>query len=59
MTPEERTEMRRHEKAVADEVLAVKLAVSAEMNAMTLEERLAESRHIAAEYRARRLNVVS
>jgi hypothetical protein len=65
MTPEERAEMRRHEKALADEVLSWKLAASAEMNAMTPEERLAHYKKIGDEYRAgkaarlKRLNVAS
>jgi hypothetical protein len=59
MTPEERTEMRRHEKALAEEVLARKRAMSAKLNAMTTEERLAYYEQISDECRARGFNVVS
>jgi hypothetical protein len=59
MTCEERAEIRRAEKEVADEVLSWKLAVSAEMNAMTFEERLAHHERCAEKYRALGFNVVS
>jgi hypothetical protein len=59
MTPEERAEMRRHEKELANEVLAVKRAFSAELNAMTTEERLAYYKKIGDECRALGFNVVS
>jgi hypothetical protein len=59
MTPEERAELRRAEKAVADEVLSWKRAVSAKLNAMTTEERLAHYKQLADECRANGLNVVS
>jgi hypothetical protein len=60
MTPEERAEMRRHEKELADEVLSWKLAVSAELNALnTDEEWHAYFKEIGDECRARGLKVVS
>jgi hypothetical protein len=58
MTPEERAEMRRHEKALTEEILAVKRAYSAKLNAMTDEEQLAYFEHSAEEYRALGFNVV-
>jgi hypothetical protein len=58
MTPEEKAEMRRHEKELTDELLAVKRAISAEMNAMTFEERLAYHKRSAEECRALGLHVV-
>jgi hypothetical protein len=59
MTPEERAEMRRAEKAVADEVLSWKRAVSERLNAMTSEERRIHYKQLAEKYRALGLNVVS
>jgi hypothetical protein len=59
MTPEERAEMRRHEKELADEVLSWKRAESAVMNAMTFEERMAYHKKNADEFRALGFNVVS
>jgi cystathionine beta-lyase/cystathionine gamma-synthase len=59
MTPEERAEMRRHEKALTEEILAVKRAESAVMNAMTFEERMAYHKKNADEFRALGFNVVS
>jgi hypothetical protein len=59
MTPEERAEMRRHEKKLADEVLAWKRAVSAELNALkTDEEWFAYMERSAEECRALGFNVV-
>jgi hypothetical protein len=58
MTPEEKAEMRRHEKELADEVLSWKLAESALMNSMTFEERLAYYEESAEECRALGFNVV-
>jgi hypothetical protein len=58
MTPEERAEMRRHEKELADEVLSWKYAVSAELNALkTDEERHAYFQKIRDECIADGLNV--
>jgi cystathionine beta-lyase/cystathionine gamma-synthase len=59
MTPEEREEMRRHEKALTEEILAVKLAYSAKLNAMTFEERMAYHKKNVDKYRALGFNVVS
>jgi hypothetical protein len=53
MTPEERAEMRRHEKALADEVISWKLSASARRNAMTEEERVTHDKQIADDYNAR------
>jgi hypothetical protein len=58
MTPEERAEMRRHEKELADEVLTVRRALSEELNAMTNEEQRAHFKKIGDECRARGLHVV-
>jgi hypothetical protein len=58
MTPEARAEMRRHDKALADEVLARKYALSAKLNAMTTEERLAYFDQLAEKHRALGFNVV-
>jgi hypothetical protein len=58
MTPEERAEMRRHEKALADEVLARKYALSAKLNAMTDEEQFAYFKQLGEKYRALGFNVV-
>jgi hypothetical protein len=58
MTPEERAEMRRHDKELADEVLSWKQAASAKLNAMTTEERLAYFEQSAEKYRALGFNVV-
>jgi hypothetical protein len=58
MTPEERSEMRRHEKALADEILARKYALSAKLNAMTDEEQLAYFDQQHEKYRALGFNVV-
>jgi hypothetical protein len=44
---------------VRDEVLAAKFAVSARMNAMTLEERLAYNKQLGDRLRAEGFNVVS
>jgi hypothetical protein len=59
MSPEERAEARLAENRVREEVLAVKRAFSAELNAMTTEERLAYYKKIGAECRALGYNVVS
>jgi hypothetical protein len=59
MTPEEKAEIRRAEKEARDEVLSWKLAVSAEMNAMTFDERLAHHAKMAEKYRTEGFNVVS
>jgi hypothetical protein len=58
MTREERAEMRRADKAMRDEVLSWKRAVSAKLNAMTTEERLAHFEEIADKCRAEGFNVV-
>jgi hypothetical protein len=59
VSPEERAEMRRHEKELADEVLSWKYAVSAELNALkTDEEWFAYMEKSAEECRALGLNVV-
>jgi hypothetical protein len=58
MTPEERAEMRRHEKELADEVLSWKRAESAVLNSMTFEERLAYHKKNAEKFRALGFNVV-
>jgi hypothetical protein len=59
MSPEEKAEIRRAEKEARDEVLSWKRAVSAEMNAMTFEERLAHHAEMAEKCRARGFNVVN
>jgi hypothetical protein len=52
MTPEERAEARLAEKKVREEVLAVKYAFSAKLNAMTPEERHVYFDQLADECRA-------
>jgi hypothetical protein len=60
MTPEEKAEMRRHEKELIDELLAVKWAISAEVNALkTAEEHCAYYKQIGDNCRALGFNVVS
>jgi hypothetical protein len=59
MTPEARAEARLVEKRVRDEVLAVKYALSAELNALkTDEEWNAYMKKINDKWRARGFNVV-
>jgi transcription termination factor Rho len=59
MSPEEKAEIRRAEKEARDEILAIKRAISAEMNAMTFDEQLAHHAKMAEKYRAEGFNVVS
>jgi hypothetical protein len=59
MSPEERAEMRRHEKELIKEILAVKRAFSAELNALkTDEEWHAYMKKLSDECRALGYNVV-
>jgi acyl-CoA reductase-like NAD-dependent aldehyde dehydrogenase len=58
MTPEERAEMRRHEKELSNEILAVKRAFSEKLNAMTFEERHTYLKQSAEKFRARGYRIV-
>jgi hypothetical protein len=59
LTPEERAEARLGEKRVREEVLAVKYAFSAELNALkTDEERHAYFKQLKEKHRALGFNVV-
>jgi hypothetical protein len=60
MTPEEKAEMRRHEKELTEKILARKRAVSAEWNALkTDEERRNYYKDVDDYCRERGFNVVS
>jgi acyl-CoA reductase-like NAD-dependent aldehyde dehydrogenase len=61
MTPEEKAEMRRHEKELTKEILARKRAASVRWTAMTPEERAARSKQIIDDFNARkaRLNAMT
>jgi hypothetical protein len=58
MTPEARAEARLVEKRVREEVLATKYKLSAKLNAMTTEERLAYYKQLGDECRDLGFNVV-